>query len=291
MKQLIINPIGGLANRMRALAAGISLARDLGVDYSVVWMKNRELAASFDAIFAPSDMLDGKISYPSSISYELLYSPPRKRNLFVTALTLRRYGIAFLDGVGLWGEMLKEKDSHINVRRLFEAAFSSARQCMIQGGTDLYPYDEGLYRMLYVPSEEIAGRVAERVGQLGDRSYGIHIRRTDNAVSIQHSPDDAFIAEISRLSESEPEAKFYLATDSEDVKRKFVGIFGPRIVCSPFVADRNSVEGMKEAAVELFTLSRTNAILGSYYSSFSEAAAMIGNVRLTQIDVAAGKQG
>ena len=45
MTKIIINPIGGLANRMRCIASGIALAMETGSDYEVVWAVNDELAA------------------------------------------------------------------------------------------------------------------------------------------------------------------------------------------------------------------------------------------------------
>lgn len=312
---LVINPIGGMANRMRGLAGGIALARELslardnsfgqksaserelGVDFRVVWLRNWELNARFEDIFMMPEMLEGKIEYPSALKYELTYSVPRRRNLWLSKLYQRRYGAIFLGAeAGQVAEAEKNGPEFIFDR--FAAAYSAPKtvgeessemegdsasrgvESYLQAGIDIYPYDDALYRALFRPAEDIAQRVAERTERLGEHRVGVHIRRTDNADSIAASPDGLFMARMDAILDSEPATRFYLATDSEEVKRIFRGRYGERIVSSLSRADRGSVEGIKEAAVELYALAATQLILGSFYSSFSEAASKLGGTRL-----------
>jgi hypothetical protein len=44
-------------------------------------------------------------------------------------------------------------------------------------------------------------------------------------------------------------------------------------------ADRDSADGVVQAAVELYALSRTQRVYGSYWSSFSHTAAHIGGIQ------------
>ena len=71
---------------------------------------------------------------------------------------------------------------------------------------------------------------------------------------------------------------FYLATDSEEEKEQLKKIFGKHLITSPHAANRNSISGMKDALTELYILSRTNKILGSMQSSYSETAAQISGI-------------
>ena len=81
-----------------------------------------------------------------------------------------------------------------------------------------------------------------------------------------------------------PDAKFYLATDNDKTKMDFVGKYGNGTVMSnPRPASRNSLDGIKDAVAEMFILANASKIYGSFYSSFSEAAAIIGNTPLTQL--------
>ena len=46
---------------------------------------------------------------------------------------------------------------------------------------------------------------------------------------------------------------------------------------------RDSLDGMKMAVAELFALSRTSKIIGSYYSSYSQIAAELGNIAIEYV--------
>lgn len=46
-------PLGGLANRMRAIVSGYTLALDTGMPLHVVWLRNHDLNCSFNTLFRP----------------------------------------------------------------------------------------------------------------------------------------------------------------------------------------------------------------------------------------------
>ena len=75
--RIILIPIGGLANRMRAIASGWSLANAVQKDFIVVWHRNYELNASFNNIF--KDDLPFKIIEPNRFIYHSFYEFPRKK--------------------------------------------------------------------------------------------------------------------------------------------------------------------------------------------------------------------
>lgn len=280
---LVINPIGGLANRMRTLAGGLALAQRIGVDYKIVWLKNWELNAAFDDIFRLDVIPAVKFSYPGKVKYGLSYSIPRLKNLYLTSCTLKRFGVAFLDGMEVYRKLAEREDEGKGIRSLFENGFSRCKKCLLQGGINVYPYGNDMYRQLFKPVAEIADDVAGRLRMIGPSPIGVHIRRTDNVQSIQNSPDEVFLREMERILHMQPETRFYLATDSEEVKLRFGREFGDRVYSSERIANRNTLAGIKEAATEMYTLAGTKAIIGSYYSSFSEAAAILGDIPLRQL--------
>ena len=115
---------------------------------------------------------------------------------------------------------------------------------------------------------------------MGKNTIGIHIRRTDNLESIQHSPIKKFIDYIYTAIRNNDNQKFYLATDDLSVKEEFIKLFGDKIITMDCVLRRDSEEGIKSALLELYILSSCSKIIGSYYSSYSELAAQIGNIPL-----------
>ncbi|MDE5839199.1 MAG: hypothetical protein K2H39_09095 [Paramuribaculum sp.] len=281
--KIVFNPIGGLANRMRVLASGISLAVELDCPYEIVWYRNWELNARFEDIFKISPEIKDKIVYPDAIKYNLLYSVPRKRNLFVSDILSRSYfGVTLRDCTKPLQDLILY-DKYDETKTLVRKSLEKGKNAFIQGGIQFYPYTTQLYRHLFTPVDSISKRVEELITRLGKDSIGIHIRRTDNTQSILHSPDFLFIREINDALKRNPDVRFYLATDDEPTKLKFKELYGDRIIYSESEADRNSITGIKDAATEMFVLSHTSRIIGSFYSSFSEAAATLGGKQLSQV--------
>jgi hypothetical protein len=109
---------------------------------------------------------------------------------------------------------------------------------------------------------------------------GVHIRRTDNKVSIAHSPDDLFIGMIGKLLDKY--VKVYIATDNRDtymtIARKFPGRIlsyidwtsggdrwpKPMSCRSMFLDDY----------VDLMLLASCDRVVGSFNSSFSTMAGL-----------------
>jgi hypothetical protein len=56
MKEIVLTPYGGLANRMRTLNAAIEFAKAEGARLQAVWFCNRELNAPYDELFTPPIM-------------------------------------------------------------------------------------------------------------------------------------------------------------------------------------------------------------------------------------------
>lgn len=280
MRKIVLNPIGGLANRMRSLVAGLTLSRESGRDYEVVWAVNEELAAKMDDIFMLPEDLNSKIIYPSALSYKLKYSIPRRKNLYITALTLRRYSKVFFDAQPPLSEMMKHSDTPL--REI--ARDPDMDTIFVQSGTIYHPLDKELYRSIFKLNPDMQSRVDGAVELLGKDYIGLHIRRTDNIMARHYSPDSLFMDKMDEILQINPDAKFYLATDSDKTKMDFVGKYGNRtVMSSPHSASRTSLDGIKDAVAEMFILANASKIYGSFYSSFSEAAAIIGNTPLIQL--------
>ena len=52
---LIIQPIGGLCNRMRAINSAMVLAKKQNKKLKVIWNVNAELGCPFEELFEPTD--------------------------------------------------------------------------------------------------------------------------------------------------------------------------------------------------------------------------------------------
>ena len=134
---------------------------------------------------------------------------------------------------------------------------------------------------LFRPVPEIEERVQALVPEDAGPVVGVHIRRTDHAEAIKHASVERYVELTEAELRKRPDVRFYLATDDQQVKNRLLGHFGAeRIITAKTALDRGSQEGMEGAVVDLFALSRTEKIFGSYYSSYSEIAAELGNIEL-----------
>lgn len=126
------------------------------------------------------------------------------------------------------------------------------------------------------PSER--AQVDQISRQFTECTVGVHIRRNDNANAIRYSPTHAFVAAMKDCIAANPDVQFFLSTDSRETEEHMKSLFGGRVITRRRTISRSSAEGMQDAIVDLFLLSRTSRILGSYYSTFSETAASIGDI-------------
>lgn len=126
----------------------------------------------------------------------------------------------------------------------------------------------------------------EWISRFTASTLGVHIRRTNNAMSIKHSPTALFVDEIAKWVEAYgSQARVFLATDDEPTKDELMHRFGPQLIANDRAASRTTLKGMVDGAAEMFALSRCANIIGSHYSSYSEMAAAIGGVPFRQLYV------
>ncbi len=272
---LTLLTLGGLANRMRAIASAMALAQDSGRSLKVLWPVNRELAATFEDLFIPP--LSSALEIESIPEAKALwfYRPPRKRNLFLSPiLRAGRFSAIYSDDSTLHAE---------NASEILSSVKSARGNVLLRAGTFFYPCSEQKYRRLFKPVDALRAAADKVLALLGSDATGFHIRRTDNTVAIAESPVEVFLTQAEKEFALNPIRKIYLATDDDQVKHLFQTRFPGKIVTSTATADRRSITGMRHALTEMLILAGCARIIGSFYSSFSEAAAILGATSLNQL--------
>lgn len=265
MEQTLITltPLGGLANRMRAILAAWTLAQRTDAALRVVWLRDIGLNCRFDGLFRP---LPRGIELTEGTDRDWMrYGVPRKRNAFLPKLyQSSHFGRTLFDK-----RLAKLAGRPERLEQLVRG-----RTVLIASGLGFYPADDALMGRFFVPTEELRQAVGERCRPFG-RTVGLHIRRTDNRMATDGSPLPLFMAAMRRELEADASTTFYVASDSEKVKAELRREFPGRVLCSDRRADRSTAEGMREAVVELFALTRTARFYGSYHSSFSDIALVL----------------
>jgi hypothetical protein len=261
MPKIVFVPEGGLANRMRAICSARSLAMESGEKLRVVWFCDEGLNAPFCALFEPlREVRD------ASWFDKLTLDRPRRRNLHLPAffqflLFRKRMYAAEVDARGAEHFNFLNWVGDTNIYMTSYATF--------------WPLDDADYVRIFRPVADIKEEVERRVAQFAPYTVGMHIRRSDHELATQVSTTDLFVEAADKELLLHADLKIYLATDSEEVKAAFRERYGARVLTAASAADRSSVEGVKDAVTELFTLGRTAKIYGSFRSSYSNMASKL----------------
>ncbi|MBQ7192184.1 MAG: hypothetical protein IJS00_04855 [Paludibacteraceae bacterium] len=274
----VVQPLGGLANRMRVVAKCDEVAKAAGVEMQVCWVKDGGLNANYGdlfekPLFALSDAgAPREVCYCSRRWYRRMPMLKYKLANGFDKMLCAPFADAMLDG----DEEHPEVFCHKLVQWLKEG-----KRIFLSTGSFL-----GVPRNLsmFVPQLSITQHIEQFVKQhpfSNEHTYGVHIRRTDNTWAIDASPLALFEKRIESVLNTDGDANFYLATDDKDTISTLKERFGEHILVRDKDFRRSSCEGIKDAVVDMWLLSKTKEIFGSFYSSFSEMASYIGGNKLT----------
>lgn len=274
-KEVYLVPAGGLANRMRAIVSVLNACQKADVKLKIIWFRNRELNAPFYSLFNPLKCLNVTVREAGWIDF-LRYYRPVKKNLWLSKFYLNSH----------FDRVLNQKDC-IPIVRDEQNLIS-----LVAGTKRLYIescYDMGNYRNIsdiMTPNRRLSRRIDDFVSEkFGERTIGIHIRRTDNTESIQNSPLNLFVEAIGREIAMDESVRFFVASDSDKDKKELLDMFGDRIITTFESCDRNSRQGIENGLTDLYLLSRTCKIYGCFGSSFTEVASLVGNIELIVLSV------
>ena len=268
--EMDIIPYAGLCNRMRVIASAYACAQALGYPAKVLWnWRNRDCKVRFHDLFEPVDLPSLTVEETGALHAQT----QSWRHLFLPSLLRRiRYRKVYENYNFRTRGTLPSLEEQI---RADHPTGRFAVYSMHQSGPN-FPLGR-----LFRPVPAIERRIEALVPSGSGPFVGVHIRRTDHVEAIRHASVDRY----ERLMEEEigrnPEVRFFLATDDGAVKQRLLQHFGPeRVVTAQMELARDSKEGMMGAVVDLFALGRTDKIIGSYYSSYSEIAAELGGIEL-----------
>lgn len=271
-RKIVLVPNGGLANRMRAVNSMIEFTKAEKIKLHVIWISNRELNAPFAALFKPLPHAHATLAEGGTAA-SLLYNSPRKGNLYLSEIATR----LLFDHRLFWRDV-KEAKGNGSLEQFLKAG----GKIFVESNYDFGNYDDKLATN-FVPCDAVSTAVNEFTARhYAPRTIGIHIRRTDNIQSIKRSPLSFFIDAMQKELDENPGTKFYVASDDATEKETLRKKFGEKIITRDIECRRNKKEGIIRAAEDLYLLSRTAKIYGSYYSSFSEMAAALGGIKLIQ---------
>ena len=270
---IIIEPLGGLANRMRVIASAMFLGKKSHQKIKLIWIPSTdEINCEFSDLFKPIEGVEvtntiSKYKFARSTNQQSKF----KQQIF--KVTNKIIGLDYC----IKGKDLK--DYHWNKKIDIISTSSQKKNIYIRTYNDLYLENTKEHLRSFKPKENIQSVVDEITDKFSRNTIGIHIRRTDNDKSIEFSPTSIFIEHMTKALKTNPNLNFFLATDDVKTEIKLKSLFKNKIMTYDKVLNRNLKEGIVDAVVDLYCLSKTKYIMGSYYSSFSEVASRIGKIK------------
>lgn len=251
---VIVQPFGGLCNRMRAIAAAAKLADMLGRKMCVLWTRDASLNAPFYKLF-------DKFPFPVIE----LHSGSFKHRL-IMYFCRRVLCYKFYDDV--WVNKYARKKP-----------YESWCNCMISHPIYIITCSDIFMNGVDYSIFHLADDLQSRTLPSFNNVIGIHIRRSDNEESIRFSPTKLFISKIDEEIAADPTVRFYLATDDPIEEENFLSKYPDKItVYKKGSLDRNTPIAIRDAVIDLYNLAHCRKIYGSYWSSFSNVAALWGGI-------------
>ena len=261
MKRIYIIPRAGLCNRMRSMASGIWVAKQCSVDAVVYWNRTHECYCDFTDIFKPTQVAGVQVVNRGGWVNKI----PSKRNLKIPKYLQRlRYDQVIESWNKGYGDILKQLKDVDEILLISQHSMAPH-----------YPLTE-----LFKLKESVQALVDEATAGCDSKTVGLHFRGTDHEKCKQVTTLEKFTARIDKEIDARPATTFFLATDEISVRKALIERYGKRIMYRENVLNRNSVAGMIDGAVDLYCLSKTTRIIGSYWSSYSEIAAELGGIDL-----------
>lgn len=263
MNNIHIIPFAGLCNRMRALASGVWLAQHYGYPTTIYWNNTNGLKADFSDLFEPIKLHgihlieNRKWLFNIGYKHDYLLRWPLLKSKYQTFYNFDSHN---------QHDITKLINTNDKKDLMLISCFSMSQH---------YPINQ-----LFIPKRTIMEEINRIVENYSANTFGVHIRRTDNKESIRRSPTESFIELMDREIAKDNNARFFVASDDNTTKKLLKARYPQNVITPPSLTDRNSIEGMQAAVIELFCLSKTKKVFGSCYSSYSEIAAEIGGISL-----------
>ncbi|PLX78350.1 MAG: hypothetical protein C0616_14760 [Desulfuromonas sp.] len=256
MKKILFEPLGGLCNRLRALASALSLGSALEKEIWLLWRRDWTLNCDFDDLFIRPSAVTRIISLHGQV------------------------GIRFADLLSALGcDRRWDQDEILQGMREgydFTEVGQYSRPLLRTEERFFKPTDFAAFHPVASLQEKIDAYRPQLEGAIG-----LHLRRTDNIRAREASPTDLFIEAIDKELDLDAATRVFLATDDPVEEVLLKRRYGERLFFHPKqVRGRDDPLAIRDAVVDLYCLSMCRRIYGSYWSSFSEMASEIGSVEL-----------
>ena len=273
MKKVVIIPLSGLCNRMRSIASGVYIAKQCEAQQiEIRWNKSDECFCNFSDLFQieKNGFIGADIKVVENRSF--IYKTGKYHDVYQKL----QIPLGKMIRSVIFDQCIDNFNKHRNGNIFNEVNRSAETLCLISchSMANHYPLHS-----LFKPVDAIEKQINQVTALFGKHVIGLHIRGTDHKIAKANSTLDKFMQKIDSGCALQ-DTKFFLATDEQHVKQFFVEKYGDFIITRNNILERDSIAGMQDALVDLWCLSRTCKIIGSFGSSYTELAAELGGIPL-----------
>lgn len=269
---LVVEPRGGLGNRITVLHSAVELAQDLHASkIRIIWINNDECGCRFAELFERIDydfeVIELYMNYDryQTLLKQLRYTKVIEKTL--ADLKYRYYTFSLRNkALDTSRNVITPTEREQYIKPLKKGIWYTKTH------RDFY----GVYSCDGVYFNQSIIKRAEQVRADYPGYIAFHIRRSDNELSIQLSPTSLFEERIESLVGDSSNVKIYLATDDADLYQKLKRKYPDNIIPRQVSLERNSSSGMQDALLELLICANANKLYGSANSSFSNIAHLYG---------------
>lgn len=309
-KAMFVHTQYGLGNRLRALGSALAFARAAGRVLVLVWAPDAHLQCTFDDLFVNDLVSQSELSLTFPFRQDATYRVDGSLRRIRKYSFMRHNSTHVLDPNRV--AVANDVHHHLYVSTAYvirssltpsiitmDSPYWSVLRSLIPAPTVLRRVESVQARVDASSSPATAAFASSGTTRGLTTMVGVHIRSrpisTDIAgvTAADYSPTAAAITDywrsvtgvstfLSRMRAAPPGVRFFVATDTPGVYEELVAALDSSRVVRlerPPCPDRTAA-CVQLALADLLALSRTRLILGSHWSSFSEAAGRLGNKRL-----------
>ncbi|MDD4939185.1 MAG: hypothetical protein PHE18_04395 [Candidatus Omnitrophica bacterium] len=259
-KYIIAVTYGGLCNRIKCLLSSMRLAEKYSKRLALFWPRDPDCNCSF------SDLFENKIDEVDRKQLEALACKDGDSRDYEICKT--------------WRLLTLPED---NLPSRFSRVFPSERGGEIDFEYERIPLPVRGEFLKHIkrlaPKRYIADKIEEFSQNFDGSITSINIRTWEKEER-RHLFNEGNVWRI--IERQEEKSRFFIVCDSPEFVKKIITKYKDRVLYYPrrtYPGDRNSREGIEDALIELYLLSKSDKIKASLWSTFSEMAWWLGGCK------------
>lgn len=284
--KLILEPLNGLANRLRAIASAAVVSRKLNFIFLIYWKADIHCDCKFDDLFDAKNLLVSATEFP-------WYKNSSPSNILTIPISSFTEKFMYTIPCNGWVD-----EDLLPKIKSFDAVYYRTA-CILPSSLTSYREECNWLK----DNLKIVPHLSKKIEEFSlkwnlPECIGIHIRRGQPDKQFQYESSDNwnpqqreklrkarseshfwfFMQEIERLWAVNPQQKFFLCADRESTYQAFRQSYPEKaneiLYITRTVYDRSLLQ-LESALFDVVCLSRCKEILGSPWSSFTEVAARL----------------